>query len=249
VRALPALVALTLVLASCGGEGGASPSPGGSGETASLWVTRDRGAEVLVDERVPAGIDAIDALERHAEVETRYGGRFVQSVNGLEGSLDRRQDWFYFLNGIEADRGGAEVELRPGDVLWWDFRSWSGEMAQPIVVGAFPEPFLHGWNGRRRPADVRGPPELEAEANALLETLGGAGGEGEPNVFELVVEPGGEGAMLTARRGGANDSPATFTLAGSLEAVRAGATALARDPTIVRFRYEVRFDEAGRVVE
>jgi hypothetical protein len=249
VRGLPALLALVLVLASCGGEGGASSSAGGPGETASLWVTRDRGAEVLVDERVPAGLDAIDALARHAELETRYGGRFVQAVEGLEGSLERRRDWFYFLNGIEADRGGAEIELRPGDVLWWDFRSWDAEMAQPIVVGAFPEPFLHGWNGKRRPAEVRAPPELEAEADALLEVLGGSAGDGDPNVFELVVEPGAPGATLTATRGAANDSPVTFRLAGSLAAVRAAASALARDPTIVRMRYEARFDEAGKVVE
>jgi Domain of unknown function (DUF4430) len=249
VRGLPALLALVLVLASCGGEGGATPSAERSGETAALWVTRDRGAEVLVEERVPAGLDAIDALERHAEVETRYGGRFVQSVNGLDGSLERRQDWFYFLNGIEPGLGGAEIELRPGDVLWWDFRAWSGDMAQPIVVGAFPEPFVHGWNGKRRPAVVRGPPELESEAEALLAVLGGADGEGDPNVFELVVEPGADGATLVAERGAANDSPATFTLAGSLTAVRAAAAALAGDPGVVRFRYKARFDEEGSVVE
>jgi hypothetical protein len=249
VRGVPALLALVLVLASCGGEGGASAPAGGSGETASLWVTRDRGTEVLIDERVPAGLDAIDALERHAEVETRYGGRFVQSVNGLDGSLERRHDWFYFLNGIEPDRGGAEIELRPGDVLWWDFRAWSGDMAQPIVVGAFPEPFLHGWNGTRRAAVVRAPPELGSEADRLLEVLGGAGGKEEPNVFALLVEPGARGATLAAARGAENDSPATFTLSGSLAAVRAAASALARDPAIVRFRYEARFDEEGRVVE
>jgi len=40
----------------------------------------------------------------------------------------------------------------------------------------------------------------------------------------------------------------TFTLAGSPDAVRAAAGALARDPAIVRYRYEARFDEEGRVL-
>ncbi len=101
-------------------------------------------------------------------------------MNGIEGSLDRQEDWFYFVNGIEPDVGGGEVELRPGDILWWDFRAWRGEMAAPVVVGAFPEPFLHGWGDERRPAEVRAPPELAAEAERLLATLGGPDGRGRP---------------------------------------------------------------------
>ena len=242
-------LAAALALTGCGGggEGSGAPAEAGDTETATLWVTRDAGAEVLIEAQVPAGTNAIEALKRHADVETRYGGRFVQAIEGIEGSLDRQEDWFYFLNGIEADRGGAEVRLRPGDVVWWDFRSWSESMRQPVVVGALPEPFLHGWGGRRRPAEVRHPPELADEANALLEMLGGPAGEGEPNVFILEVQEGVEGATLTAKRGPKNDSPVTFTLAGSLAAVRGAAAALARDPAIVRFRHEARFDHRGAV--
>ena len=120
-------------------------------------------------------------------------------------------------------------------------------MRQPVVVGAFPEPFLHGWDGKRRPVEVRGPPELEAEAAALLETLGGARGEGEPNVFELV--------RRARRRGSDADRPARRVerLAGRRSrsparprAVEAAARALAASPELVRFRYEARFDEEGR---
>jgi Domain of unknown function (DUF4430) len=250
-RAGPVLLALAVALAvaACGGAGAGASEESRSGEGATLWVTRDAGAEVLVEASVPAGIDAIEALERHAEVETRYGGRFVAAVNGIEGRLERQEDWFYFLNGIEADLGGAELRLRPGDVIWWDFRSWRESMRRPVVVGAFPEPFLHGWDGRRRPAEVVGPPELADEADALRDVLGGSAGEGEPNRFVLAVDEAAEGARLTAERGARNDAPVTFTLAGSRAAVRAAATALARDPAVVRFRFEARFDEAGRVLE
>ena len=96
----------------------------------------------------------MQALDRVADIETRYGGRYVQSINGIEGSLAKRRDWFYFVNGYEADRSAAEYRLHEGDVEWWDFRSWQGKMREPIVVGAFPEPFLHGFGGKRRPARV-----------------------------------------------------------------------------------------------
>jgi hypothetical protein len=241
--------AVAVALTGCGGERGHAQGDVSRSETATLWVTRDAGSEVVLEETVPAGISAIAALEQHADVETRYGGRFVHAVNGIEGGLDRQEDWFYFLNGIEADLGGAEVRLRAGDVIWWDFRSWRESPRRPVVVGAFPEPFLHGWGGGRRPAAVEHSPELADAAAALLEVLGGPAGEGEPNRFVLAVEDGVDGAVLTAERGPKNDSPVTFTLAGSLAGVRAAATALARDPSIVRFRFEARFDEAGRVLE
>jgi hypothetical protein len=252
-RALLALLALAVALAACGGSGtgvgvdteAAGPATSSAG-AASLWVTRDGGTEVLLTAEVPAGLTVLQALDRVAEVETRYGGRFVQSIAGVGGSLARQEDWFYFLNGIEPDRGAAEVRLRDGDVAWWDFRAWSAQMQQPVVVGAFPEPFLHGWDGRTRPVEVAAPPSLAEQQRALEAFLGG-GGTGEPNRFRLVVEPDASGAVLTAEREAANDAPVTFTLSGSERAVRAAADALVADPSIVRYRYTATFDEAGTV--
>jgi hypothetical protein len=242
-RRLLLLVTLVLLLAGCGGGGSVE------GE-AELWVTRDRGSEVLLTATVPAGLTVLEALEREADIQTRYGGRFVQAIEGVQGSIGAQRDWFYFVNGIEPDVGAAEVTLRPGDVAWWDFRSWEGAAEESLaVVGAFPEPFLHGWAGTRRPAEVRAPAALTEEARALEAVLGaGDVADGEPNVLALEIDGSAEGATLTARRGSANDSPVMFTLTGSPDAVRAAAGALARDPAIVRFRYEARFDAEGRVV-
>lgn len=132
------VLALAVAVAGCGGgrrEHG----------TATLWVTRDRGATVLYVSNVPAGLTAMQALSRVRTVHTRYAGRFVQSINGLGGSLTKQNDWFYFVNGIEGDRSAAEVKLRQGDVEWWDFRHWTGTtMSVPVVVGAYPQPFLDG---------------------------------------------------------------------------------------------------------
>ena len=139
------LVLAVAALAGCGG---------GAHGTATVWITHDRGAQLVLARDVPAGLTAMQALDRVADIETRYGGRYVQSIDGVAGSLAQRRDWFYFINGYEGDRSAAEYRLHDGDVEWWDFRSWKSKMREPVVVGAFPEPFVHGFDGKRRPARV-----------------------------------------------------------------------------------------------
>jgi Domain of unknown function (DUF4430) len=167
-------------------------APVGHGQ-ATLWVTRDRGAHVLLVARVPAGLTAMQALERKAKVKTRYGGRFVQAINGLEGSLDNQRDWFYFVNGYEADRGGAEYRLHPGDVEWWDYRPWKSARIVPVVVGAFPEPFLHGYDGKKRRAFVYAPGGEGAKPIARMlhaSVLRAGTAPKDANVLFLVPGPG-----------------------------------------------------------
>jgi hypothetical protein len=134
VRAL-ALLGAVLVLAGCGVGGG------GHG-TATLWVTRDQGTDVVYAGTVPAGLDAIQVVERRLKLTTRYGGRYVQSIDGISGSLSSQRDWFFYVDGIEGDRSAAEVTVHPGDVVWWDYRHWTpATMDVPAVVGAYPHPF------------------------------------------------------------------------------------------------------------
>jgi Domain of unknown function (DUF4430) len=159
VRTLAAALLVALVAAGCGS---------GSHGSASVWVTRDRGAHVLLVKKVPAGETAMQALDRVADIRTRYGGRFVQAINGVEGSLAGGRDWFYFVNGYEADRSAAEYVLHPGDVEWWDFRSWKNSGEPKVVVGAFPEPFLHGYDGKRRATVVVAPNLTAARGIAKL---------------------------------------------------------------------------------
>ncbi len=226
------LVALALaLLTGCGHERATSGR-------AALWVTRDRGATVVLVRTVPAGLTAIEALDREADVDTRYGGRFVQSIEGIEGSVSQRRDWFWFLNGIEADRSGADYRLHPGDVEWWDFRSWRESIREPVVVGAFPEPFLHGYDGKTRPVAVRYAPGRERPARAIARLLHATsvGPLSDPaprdaNVFYTVSGRERFTASLRESDGGAG-SPVRFTLAGD-------AAELARHPDRFRYRYQV----------
>jgi Domain of unknown function (DUF4430) len=213
------LAAAAVLLAGCGGVGHGR---------ATLWVTRDEGKTVLLVQHVPAGETAMQALDRVAKIDTRYGGRFVRTIDGLSGSVSSRHDWFYFVNGIEATRGAVDYRLHSGDVEWWDYRDW-GRVGQSVavVVGAFPEPFLHGYGGKVRPAVVVGSGSGAQLLAKLVHGRVAARAAAGANVLRLVGGP----ARFTARM--LPTGAVEFTFAGD-------ATRLAHDPALYRYRYAVR---------
>jgi Domain of unknown function (DUF4430) len=153
-RTALSIAVASLALAGCGL--GAGEERAGAG--AELRVTRDFGRTELGSERlakVSEGQTVMRFLRSRFDVDTRFGGRFVQSIDGLSGSRGGEQlDWFYFVNGIEASIGAAEYELSPGDRVQWDRRNWEAAMRIPAIVGAFPEPFRHGTEGKKLPVRV-----------------------------------------------------------------------------------------------
>ncbi len=153
VRTLAPVLAATAA-AVLGAGCGLGPGDSSEGE-ATLTVTRDYGAEELVDvarSDPPESETVMRMLDREAEIETRYGGGFVQSIEGISGSTDlgRTYDWFFFVNGVESAIGAAETEVRGGDRIWWDHRDWTEAMRVPAVVGSWPEPFLQASAGSDR---------------------------------------------------------------------------------------------------
>ena len=164
--ALLTLAALTL--AACG------VGPGGTQDgSAALTVTRDFGAQRLLkagEDPIPDGETVLRFLTRKAkDVETRYGGRFVNAIDGVRSQSGggTRRDWFYFVNGIEADTGAAERKVYGGDRIWWDYRDWSAAMRVPAVVGSFPEPFVHGSEGKRFPVRLDCAPDTGDQCDAV----------------------------------------------------------------------------------
>src|SRR3954454_14421221 len=137
--AAAAMLACSAAVAACGF--GAGPSSVG---TATLTVTRDYGSKTLVeatDSEPPSSETVIRLLDSHADITTRYGGGFVQSIDGLAGTGS--SDWFFYVNGTESPVGAADVHVEGGDRIWWDYRDWSAAMSVPAVVASWPEPFLH----------------------------------------------------------------------------------------------------------
>jgi len=145
-----ALAALALARAGCGLGAGPAPS------AVRLTVTRDFGARVLGSWSAPqvhGQQTVMSLLMRNASVTTRYGGGFVESIDGLAGSSSHL-DWFYYVNGVEAPKGAAVTAVHGGDRIWWDLHDWTATQSIPAVVGSFPEPFLHGVGGKRLPTTL-----------------------------------------------------------------------------------------------
>lgn len=224
-----------LLLAATGLAGCGQGEKGG----ARVWVTRDRGATLLDEGKVPGGLTALQGLYRIARVDTGYGGAFVTQIDGVASSRLHQRDWFFFVNGYEADRGAASYRLRAGDVEWWDYRSWHGSERVPVVVGAFPEPFLHGYDGKHRVAAVRFGPGLGTEARALARvvharSVAAIGSPVAPAANLLVVSAGRPGMSARLRSGERAGDPVRFLVSG-----RAFARALALSPALARQRYQV----------
>jgi hypothetical protein len=193
-----AVVSLAFVAAVAGCGLGAGRAPGG----VQLLVTRDFGARVLGSWSAPSlhGEETVmSLLERNAHVGTRFGGGFVQSIDGLSGGREGRApiDWFYYVNGIEAPVGAASTTVHDGDRVWWDRHDWSQTDHIPAVVGSFPEPFLHGIEGKRLPVRVQCSSVRGRACNAVLSSLRSAGvpagvaalGGGGPHTLTVFVAP------------------------------------------------------------
>jgi hypothetical protein len=193
-----ALAALGAVaLAGCSLGAGRAPSG------VHLTVTRDFGATVMRSWSSPhiRGRETVmSLLLRNATVSTRFGGGFVQSIDGVAGGQDGGSpvDWFYYVNGSEAPRGAASTKVNAGDHIWWDRHAWSQTDHVPAVVGSFPEPFLNGIAGKRLPirvecADVAAHPcrsvtsRLRAfGAPAAISSLGSGAA---PQTLRVIVAP------------------------------------------------------------
>ncbi len=178
-----ALLAAALATAGCG------LGPGEDVGESGLTVTRDYGAEPLIEAgfgEVRESDTVMRVLERNAEIETRFGGGFVQSIEGLEGAEEiaaEPHDWFFYVNGVESTVGAADYPLRGGERIWWDYRDWGAAMRVPAVVGSWPQPFTGGYDGRRREVAVecRGPGAGACEeVSERLEDAGAPVASGSP---------------------------------------------------------------------
>lgn len=139
---------MVIVTSGCG----AGIGPGQAEGEVDLTVTRDYGKTVVAgpSTRELRESDTVMSLvDEIADVETRYGGRFVQAIDGVRSSGGARtSDWFYFVNGVEAEVGAATFRPGPGDSIWWDFRDWTEAMYAGAVTGSYPAPLSSGPDGR-----------------------------------------------------------------------------------------------------
>lgn len=157
---LPKIIVIALVLACLLtiALGGCKPQSTAE-TTARVIVTQDFGHELMLDESVIVANDtsALDALAGVATVETKYGGGFIEAINGIRSQYSGgkvRKDWFFYINGLSANVGVLDYKLCDGDVEHWDFHDWSFHAFIPAIIGDFPQPFAGGYQGKNLPTII-----------------------------------------------------------------------------------------------
>ena len=105
---------------------GCQSTPSGQIEVRVI-VSQDFNSTLMLDKLVTLGdgSTAMDALQRVATVETKYGGGFVGAVNGVRSQYPgTNKDWFYDVNEVSPNKGADAYVLHDGDVVHWDFHEW-----------------------------------------------------------------------------------------------------------------------------
>jgi hypothetical protein len=152
-----------------------------SGPSARIIVTRGFSEPAIVEKSVAIGEDttALDGLKTVASVETKYGGGFVSSIEGIssqyEGANKTKDDWFFYINGISLSTGAEGYILQDGDSEHWDYHDWSFRQFIPAIIGDFPEPFVHGIRGVVYPTAIAYQSGWEEEAELIADRLSGLG--------------------------------------------------------------------------
>lgn len=157
---------------------------------ARVLVTTDQGTKAVLDTAsVPVEDDetVLDVLQRAADVTLAADRTTVESIDGTEATGDRA--WSFWVNGVEIRNGslkaGQDINLqqRPevetartaqvhdGDTVWFDLRSDPAAGKPRGVVGTFPEPFLHGFEGQKWPVRVECAEPRSTECRAVRDVL------------------------------------------------------------------------------
>ncbi len=165
-----------LILAGCSGEPEAADRSSDGpekGASARIVITAEFGQALIMEETIDIGssTSAMQALKRVADVETKYGGGFVDDINGLRSEYGDGWDWLICVNGIQTRTGALDYRLSPDDVALFDFHDWSFRIFTPATIGAFPEPFLHGYGGKVYPTYIVYEGNFKERASLLAEKL------------------------------------------------------------------------------
>jgi hypothetical protein len=114
---------------------------------------------------------AMAALMEVAEVETAYGGGFVNAINGVRsgyaGTQKTKADWFFYVHGIQSNVGALDYKLHDGDIQHWDFHGWGFRHFIPAIIDVFPSAFRYGFGGRVSPTLIVCPEYLKEDVVKL----------------------------------------------------------------------------------
>jgi hypothetical protein len=187
-----------LALGGCGFDVGSPPS------AVKLVVTRDFGSHVLRATgslHTSGGESILALLRRSATVTTGPGARRVQAIDGVpsgaEAAVGSGGEWLYYVNGVQASKGPATASVKAGDHIWWDLHDAGGSPDVSAVVGAFPEPFLNGYEGKRLPVRIEcafadracSTVTASLRASGVPAAIAAIGSGGAPETLRVMVGP------------------------------------------------------------
>jgi hypothetical protein len=170
LRTFAVLIAI-VALAGCG----LAARRGGSGVT--LTVTRGFGAEsvhTVTRGRVTRAETVMSLLEGAVPVRAGAARGSVESIAGLSAGSSGAA-WAYYVNGVAVTTPARSTAVHAGDHVWWDLHDGSTSSARPAVVGSFPEPFIHGVDGKRLPTTLECAADAETACGRVAASLTAAG--------------------------------------------------------------------------
>jgi hypothetical protein len=144
---------------------------------ATITITQDFGARRVAEihQAQVSGTEALISLLRQRFPDVQTSGNTVTSIDGV--SAKPGTSWFLFINGSASGIGTPKLRtiVRPGDRIWWDLHNDTATRNVPVVVGSFPEPFVHGLGGKRLPVTLECAPDVTAACDRVAVALAAVG--------------------------------------------------------------------------
>lgn len=142
----------------------------------TVTITRDFGVHRVAEIRQVHASGAqtlLSVLRRSFPV--LVAGNTVTSIDGVSAKPGTR--WFLFIDGSASGIGSGRIPtlVRPGERIWWDLHDDAATRNVPVVVGSFPEPFIHGIAGKRLPVALECAPDVTEACDRVSVALARVG--------------------------------------------------------------------------
>lgn len=138
--------------------------------TIHIVATQDFGKELIFDREavIERRMSAQDVLAEVTDFKT--DGSYILEFEGLCGN--DQVYWMYYINGFLSKWFASGYTIQPGDVMVWDFHPWAGaHHGASAIIGSFPEPLLHGYEGETYPTTVVYGEGFQSQAQAVADGL------------------------------------------------------------------------------
>ncbi|HZK43261.1 MAG TPA: DUF4430 domain-containing protein [Syntrophomonadaceae bacterium] len=165
-----------------------------SNQQINLTISQNFGQLTVFNQAINFNSDdtLLQLMQNNLDLETSYGNSFISSINGIKMRQGmKRSDWFFYINGIASHTGLRDYKLNAGDKIFWDYHLWSAGPTNNAIIGAYPEPFLHGYRGNINPTKILYDTDSQALAQKLTVSLNNRGVRVDNNLISNNIDSSG----------------------------------------------------------